>query len=176
MSTHQDTNMPAGTPHASSIQQEDADNTQVQHATREYFYSASDNAFYISDELSLYVAAGSLPRDLKPVTEQTFTEFALALPPEGKTRAVDPHGLPTWVDEPPLQDEVKIARNTEKRDSLLRIAAERIAPLQDAVDLDLATVEEAARLLAWKSYRIALNRLDSQEGYPLLVDWPEQPA
>lgn len=59
---------------------------------------------------------------------------------------------------------------------LLRGAADEIAPLQDAVDLDLATAEEATRLRAWKVYRVALNRLENQEGYPLLVDWPEQPA
>lgn len=176
MSTHQDTTMPAETPHASSIQEVAPDNTQVQHATREYFYSPSDNAFYISDELSLYVAAGSLPHDLKPVTEQTFTQFALALPPEGKTRAVDPHGLPAWVDEPPLPDDVVIARNTEKRDLLLRAATERIAPLQDAVDLDMATVEEEKTLRAWKAYRVSLNRLSDQQDFPLHATWPEPPA
>ncbi|WP_324723553.1 tail fiber assembly protein [Pseudomonas guariconensis] len=51
-----------------------------------------------------------------------------------------------------------------------------IAPLQDAVDLDEATAEEAAELLAWKRYRVALNRLPDQPGYPNEITWPVPPA
>lgn len=51
-----------------------------------------------------------------------------------------------------------------------------IAPLQDAVDLDEATEEEAARLKEWKRYRVALNRLPEQPGYPNSIDWPAPPA
>ncbi|ADD78572.1 Hypothetical Protein PANA_3405 [Pantoea ananatis LMG 20103] len=50
-------------------------------------------------------------------------------------------------------------------------AATAIAPLQDAVDLNMATDEEAARLLTWKKYRVALNRVDTTR--PV---WPEVPA
>ncbi|MCP8350638.1 phage tail protein [Pseudomonas sp. FBF18] len=51
-----------------------------------------------------------------------------------------------------------------------------IAPLQDAVDLDDATEAEATALKAWKKYRVALNRLPEQPGYPAKVDWPAPPA
>ncbi|HGM5580729.1 TPA: tail fiber assembly protein [Pseudomonas putida] len=51
-----------------------------------------------------------------------------------------------------------------------------IAPLQDAVDLDEATAAEAALLKDWKRYRIALNRLPEQPGYPTSFDWPVAPA
>ncbi|WP_256216660.1 tail fiber assembly protein [Pseudomonas sp. NBRC 111142] len=51
-----------------------------------------------------------------------------------------------------------------------------IAPLQDAVDLDEATEAEAALLKEWKRYRIALNRLPEQAGYPATIDWPAPPA
>ena len=62
------------------------------------------------------------------------------------------------------------------------IAAQRaaadsaIAPLQDAVDLDDATEAEVAALKAWKKYRVALNRLPEQPGYPTDIDWPAPPA
>ncbi|OOV90968.1 phage tail protein [Pseudomonas sp. MF6396] len=62
------------------------------------------------------------------------------------------------------------------------IAAQRgaadsaIAPLQDAVDLDDATEAEATALKAWKKYRVALNRLPDQPGYPTDIDWPAPPA
>lgn len=51
-----------------------------------------------------------------------------------------------------------------------------IAPLQDAVDLDEATEQEADLLKDWKRYRVALNRLPDQPGYPTEVDWPAPPA
>lgn len=51
-----------------------------------------------------------------------------------------------------------------------------IAPLQDAVDLDDATVDEMRRLTAWKRYRVALNRLPEQAGWPTEIDWPALPA
>lgn len=51
-----------------------------------------------------------------------------------------------------------------------------IAPLQDAVDLEEATLGETDALKAWKRYRIALNRLPEQPGFPETIDWPELPA
>jgi len=56
------------------------------------------------------------------------------------------------------------------------VADAAIAPLQDAVDIDDATDAEAALLKAWKKYRVALNRLPEQAGYPTTVDWPAVPA
>lgn len=52
----------------------------------------------------------------------------------------------------------------------------RIAPLQDAVELDEATEAETASLREWKRYRIALSRLPEQPGYPLSIEWPALPA
>ncbi|MFP5424685.1 MAG: tail fiber assembly protein [Gammaproteobacteria bacterium] len=51
-----------------------------------------------------------------------------------------------------------------------------IAPLQDAVDLDEATEAEISTLKEWKRYRVTLNRLPDQEGYPAEIDWPAPPA
>ncbi|MCY1459269.1 Caudovirales tail fiber assembly protein, lambda gpK [compost metagenome] len=56
------------------------------------------------------------------------------------------------------------------------LADAAIAPLQDAVELDEATESEAALLIAWKRYRVALSRLADQEGYPNDIDWPAPPA
>lgn len=62
-----------------------------------------------------------------------------------------------------------------KRDELLALAAIRIAPRQDAVDLGVATSAEGAELLAWKTYRIDLNRIEQQAGFPGLINWPLSP-
>jgi len=56
------------------------------------------------------------------------------------------------------------------------IADAAIAPLQDAVDIDEATTDEEGRLKLWKKYRVALNRLAEQPGYPATIDWPAPPA
>ena len=56
------------------------------------------------------------------------------------------------------------------------VADAAIAPLQDAVELDEATEAEAALLIAWKRYRVALSRLPDQEGYPNDIEWPAPPA
>lgn len=56
------------------------------------------------------------------------------------------------------------------------VADSAIAPLQDAVDIDDATDAEVLMLKAWKKYRVALNRLPEQPGYPVDIDWPEPPV
>lgn len=68
-----------------------------------------------------------------------------------------------------------IAAALADRDNLLATAALRIAPLQDAVDLDEATPEDVANLKLWKQYRIALNRLEQQTAYPTTINWPVAP-
>lgn len=56
------------------------------------------------------------------------------------------------------------------------VADVAIAPLQDAVDLEDATEAEAELLKDWKRYRVTLNRLPEQPGYPDEIDWPAPPA
>ncbi len=51
------------------------------------------------------------------------------------------------------------------------MASEKIVPLQDAVDLDIATDDEKAQLDEWKKYRVLVNRVDTSN-----PDWPEQPT
>ncbi|MCV3029668.1 tail fiber assembly protein, partial [Escherichia coli] len=51
--------------------------------------------------------------------------------------------------------------------------SEHIAPLQDAVDLEIATEEENSLLEAWKKYRVLLNRVDTSTAPD--IEWPEEP-
>jgi len=64
----------------------------------------------------------------------------------------------------------------DRRDELLSAATLRIYPLQDAFDLGENTEEEAASLNLWKQYRIAVNRISRQPGFPSPITWPEQPS
>lgn len=56
------------------------------------------------------------------------------------------------------------------------VADTAIAPLQDAVDIEESTDAELALLKAWKKYRVALNRVPEQAGYPTTIEWPVAPA
>ncbi|WP_327439891.1 tail fiber assembly protein [Pseudomonas donghuensis] len=78
------------------------------------------------------------------------------------------------VIAPPTLDEMRVMV-ISRRDSLLAIAAVRMAPLQDAVELGVVTADERAALEAWKRYRIDLNRVELQAGFPRLVEWPASP-
>lgn len=60
------------------------------------------------------------------------------------------------------------------RSGLMADAMLKIAPLQDAVDIDDATEDEIARLKDWKKYRVALSRLDLSTAPD--ITWPEIPA
>jgi len=62
-----------------------------------------------------------------------------------------------------------------KRDERLVFASMRMAPLQDAIDLDRATESELSRLLGWKTYRVELGRIEQQAGFPSDVEWPPSP-
>jgi len=75
----------------------------------------------------------------------------------------------------PTPEQVLSSANAQ-RDSLLAVAGLRIAPLQDAVDLDAATADDTANLKLWKQYRVAVNRVSEQPGFPATIDWPAPPA
>lgn len=66
-----------------------------------------------------------------------------------------------------------LAANTSTRDALIAEATNRIAPLQDAVDLGEATDAETALLKKWKQYRVAVNRVDLTQANPV---WPITPS
>ncbi len=65
-----------------------------------------------------------------------------------------------WVHDTESEKMAQITQVTQQKESLLAMAASKIAPLQDAVDLDIATEAEAALLLAWKKYRVLVNRIN----------------
>lgn len=82
----------------------------------------------------------------------------------------------SWVLDLSAQLADQAAAALIERDSRLRTAALRIAPLQDAQDLDMASPAETAALLKWKRYRVDLNRIEQQASYPQAVEWPVPPA
>lgn len=71
----------------------------------------------------------------------------------------------------PIDELVKQALNMKKK--LLSEATEIIAPLQDAVDLEIANEDEISHLLAMKKYRVLLNRVDTNSASN--IRWPNKP-
>lgn len=103
------------------------------------------------------------------------------------------HPSLVWVDITALpekpdanyqyRDGVFSAPVTETENAALiassRLAAETdeanrvIAPLQDAVDISIATDEEITRLAKWKRYRVELSRIDTSKAPD--ITWPIRP-
>lgn len=111
---------------------------------------------------------------LVEITHARYQELQLAQS-AGNAIQPGPDGYPMAV-APIVTDEDLAARATMRRDRSLSAAALRIAPLQDAVDLGSATAIEVQQLRAWKTYRVELNRLEQQIGFPREITWPDEPA
>ncbi|EJB9596819.1 tail fiber assembly protein, partial [Salmonella enterica] len=71
-------------------------------------------------------------------------------------------------------NEVELTQITNaEKSKKLKLANEKIRPLQDAVDLGIATDEEIQKLGAWKRYRVEINRIDTSN--LLDISWPLPP-
>lgn len=79
-----------------------------------------------------------------------------------------------WVPDDEAEKAAQLREADNKKKSLMRTANDTIAPLQDAVDLGMATPEEEASLLEWKEYRVELNRVDTSTAPD--IEWPEVPG
>ena len=101
--------------------------------------------------------------------------------PEGVTETPKPTPFHIWSDSGWIVDDDlvvadAIVKTKNERDHKLAIATSQIAPLQDAVDLEDATDKEVSMLKKWKQYRVALNRIGDQPGYPKTIEWPSPPG
>ncbi|MBJ2706698.1 tail fiber assembly protein [Salmonella enterica subsp. enterica serovar Newport] len=76
-----------------------------------------------------------------------------------------------WVNDEAAEAAARLREAEGTKNRLLQIASEKIAPLQDAVDLGIATDDEKAQLHEWKKYRVLVNRVDTTN-----LVWPEQPV
>ncbi|EFU8301693.1 tail fiber assembly protein [Escherichia coli] len=129
------------------------------------FYSASTNGFYLTDVADY----PELPSDKTEITEALWREL-LDGQAAGKIITADESGLP-YLSEP-VRDFVLEADNC--RDALLATATAAIAPLQDAVELDIATETEAALYSDWRKYRVQLMRVDTSAAPD--IEWPIPPV
>ncbi|WP_145587600.1 tail fiber assembly protein [Yersinia rochesterensis] len=78
-----------------------------------------------------------------------------------------------WVTDKAAQRAAATREVEAIKAELLNEAAARIAPLQDAVDTQLATDDDKRQLTAWKTYRVLLSRIDTSKAPD--IEWPEAP-
>ncbi|MBK5073213.1 tail fiber assembly protein [Budviciaceae bacterium CWB-B4] len=138
-----------------------------------FYYSKTTNAFYLADSKANYIAAGTWPDDAVDVSIDVFNEFS-ANPPESKMREPGRDGMPSWGDIPPLSMDELISIASDQKSRLLIIADRTINTLKDAVELDMATDEEAAMHTAWRKYRVLLSRVDVTKAPD--IKWPKEPV
>lgn len=71
-------------------------------------------------------------------------------------------------------NEIEITQITNiEKSERLKLANKNIMPLQDAVDLGIATTEEMQKLDAWKKYRVEINRTNTSNSFN--ISWPLPP-
>lgn len=116
-------------------------------------------AWWPEDDVS-----GELGPDMKWQGE----EFTLV--PERKVVLVKRLQVPLSAEELADRHEIQSAQDVIERDRLLTLAAFRMIPYQDAIDVDDATDYEIGMLKKWKQYRVALNRFSLPVTY-----WPSLP-
>lgn len=90
---------------------------------------------------------------------------------------------PKTVEQLTAEAQAQINNLTVVANARITALTDEVATLQDAIDMEMATPEEEARLPVakteltnWKRYRVFLSRVPTQTGYPQTIDWPVQPA
>ncbi|HHS2249699.1 TPA: tail fiber assembly protein [Salmonella enterica subsp. enterica] len=76
-----------------------------------------------------------------------------------------------WVKDEAAETAARLHEAEGTKSRLLQMASGKIAPLQDAVDLGIATDDEKAQLDEWKKYRVLINRVDTSA-----PSWPDKPV
>lgn len=131
------------------------------------YFSKKDKSFY-SDELrSDYQLAGTWPDDAELLSERWYNHL-IEGQSSGKIITQNSYGQPILSNPTsPTKEQVELEAGIKKT-ALMKEVSESISPLQDALDLGMATEEEKARLSSLKKYRVLLNRVDVSD--PV---WPE---
>lgn len=76
-----------------------------------------------------------------------------------------------WVNDPVAENTATIVQNQSIKNALITEANEKIAVLQDAIDLDMQESSEEEQIKQWKIYRVKLNRIDVKK----VTEWPQKP-
>ncbi|QBY42556.1 tail fiber assembly protein (plasmid) [Arsenophonus nasoniae] len=138
-----------------------------------YYFGQRELAWFAASMKKDYIEAGSWDDKAKAVPYSVYREFALSEAPLGKMLGSTDDGYPTWIDIPPRPKKELIADAENEKRVLMQGATDVIIPLQDAVDLEMATEDEITQLRNWKLYRLNVYRTDTSNAPD--IDWPKKP-
>lgn len=110
----------------------------------------------------------------EPVEISTLGELPEGVTAEVPTGSYQKWDGANWVNDTEAKHQAEVNSAAELLTELMRKANEKIAPLNDAVELGIQTNEEVAQLTEWKKYRISLSRIDTSTAPD--IAWPEIPA
>ena len=79
-----------------------------------------------------------------------------------------------WQFDKNKQHQYEVNQASIKKNQLLSEAASQLSYLQDAVDSQIASEQEAQLLAEWKKYRVLVNRIDIDQAPN--IDWPNDPT
>lgn len=78
---------------------------------------------------------------------------------------------------PPKKSESELrVEAIAQRDALLAIAEEATVGMADAYVAGLLEEDDVAMFKAFAGYKLSLNKIDRQAGFPSVVNWPAPPA
>jgi hypothetical protein len=83
-----------------------------------------------------------------------------------------------WVKDEAQEHVWLIQQAVYQRQSLMSEASQEIAVLVDALDpaiISDPSDDDQTKLLAWKTYRVDLSKIDQQPSYPDAINWPIKP-
>ena len=78
-----------------------------------------------------------------------------------------------WQFDKNKQHKYEVNQASIKKNQFLAEAASQLSYLQDAVDSQIASEQEAQLLVEWKKYRVLINRIDIELAPN--IEWPNQP-
>lgn len=137
------------------------------------YFSNEENSFYLEETVRVYEAQGiPVPSDLVKITDSEYEKFMVS--PDRKTPRFNLNrNCMEWVDIAPPSKEESVDNADSLKSRLMSVATQAILPLQDAVDLEMATEKESTLLTEWKKYRVLLSRVDVNNAPD--IEWPETP-
>lgn len=136
------------------------------------YYSSSKNSFYAEELKDLY--GNEWPTDAVLIDSSYYIEL-LEKQSEGKMICPDKKGKPIVKERVQDIEELTISIQRKVKKILSDVYIE-LQPLQFAEQIGDITDPEKEYMFELKKYALIISRLNTQEGFPHKIDWPEKPV
>lgn len=136
------------------------------------FYSAKYNGFFPDYMFDAYRNAGTLPDDLKPISDDDVSAFVAGK--KGYLMIAGPDGLPVWEAVPEPTHQELVAQAEAKKSAKISDVNVNTQAWQTQLMLGMITDADKASLTTWMKYLQAVQRVDTSLAPD--ISWPEMPA